>query len=329
MTMTALPVPADQSPAAELLLDMPGNPVPENAMAGFTPGFDGRRLRYALFGPTARPLSGTVVVLPGRNECIEKYYETARHLAGRGLGTAILDWRGQGGSERLIRDPARGYVDSFSHYVADLDRFFGDIVLPDCRGPYYVLGHSMGALVALLAAPGLTNRIERMVLCAPLLELASSRLSRASLARLCGLLFGLGFGTMYLNGRPRRPQERPFSLNRLTSDPERYQRNIDIVTARPALGLGGPTVAWLRAAFIAIETVTDPQFMARLRIPTLFLAAGRDEVVSTHAIEAYASQLRCGSVLTFDGARHELLQEADIYREQCLAAIDAFIPGTG
>ena len=29
-----------------------------------------------------------------------------------------------------------------------------------------------------------------------------------------------------------------------------------------------------------------------------------------------------------DGARHEILQEADIYREQLLAAFDAFIPGT-
>ncbi|MEP4420111.1 MAG: alpha/beta hydrolase, partial [Nitratireductor sp.] len=28
------------------------------------------------------------------------------------------------------------------------------------------------------------------------------------------------------------------------------------------------------------------------------------------------------------GARHELLQEADIYREQLLAAFAAFVPGT-
>ena len=39
--------------------------------------------------------------------------------------------------------------------------------------------------------------------------------------------------------------------------------------------------------------------------------------------------MRSGSLLTIDGARHEILQEADIYREQFLAAFDAFIPGTG
>ena len=45
-------------------------------------------------------------------------------------------------------------------------------------------------------------------------------------------------------------------------------------------------------------------------------------------MEAYARHLRLGSLLMIDGARHEILQEADIYREQLLAAFDAFIPGT-
>jgi lysophospholipase len=37
--------------------------------------------------------------------------------------------------------------------------------------------------------------------------------------------------------------------------------------------------------------------------------------------------LRLSSLLTIDGARHEILQEADFYREQFLAAFDAFVPG--
>jgi hypothetical protein len=57
-------------------------------------------------------------------------------------------------------------------------------------------------------------------------------------------------------------------------------------------------------------------------------AAGADMVVSTRAIERYATGLRAASLLTIDGARHELLQEADIYREQLLAAFAAFVPGT-
>ena len=33
-------------------------------------------------------------------------------------------------------------------------------------------------------------------------------------------------------------------------------------------------------------------------------------------------------MVTIDGARHEILQEADIYREQFWAAFDAFVPGS-
>ncbi|TIM62928.1 MAG: alpha/beta hydrolase, partial [Mesorhizobium sp.] len=35
-----------------------------------------------------------------------------------------------------------------------------------------------------------------------------------------------------------------------------------------------------------------------------------------------------GSLLVIDGARHEILQETDFYREQFFAAFDAFIPGS-
>ena len=85
----------------------------------------------------------------------------------------------------------------------------------------------------------------------------------------------------------------------------------------------------MRAACIAGERVRDPDFLARLHIPILIAAAGNDTVVKTSAIEYFARRLRLGSLITIDGAKHELLQEADVYREQLFAAIDTFlVPGT-
>ena len=57
-------------------------------------------------------------------------------------------------------------------------------------------------------------------------------------------------------------------------------------------------------------------------------AAGRDQVVSTAAIEDVAVRLRAGSHLIVAGARHELMMEQDRYRAQFWAAFDAFVPGT-
>lgn len=308
--------------------EVPGNPVPENARCGFFAARDGKKIRYALFGATSRPLKGTVLLLGGRNEAIEKYFETIRDLASRGFGVATLDWRGQGASDRLIRNPVKGYVDSFQDYVLDLETFFAEIILPDCRGPFHVLGHSTGGLVALLASPAMINRIHRMVLCVPLLALAGFPSSMTTVRRTAAFFYNLGLGTMYLGGGSRPRETAPFENNPLTSDKARYRRNCLLYETYPQLALGGPTVAWIHAACLASERVQDPEFIAGMRIPILFVAAGADTVVSTRAIETYARRLKSGAVLTIDGARHEVLQEADFYREQLLAAFDAFVPGT-
>ncbi len=305
-----------------------GNPMPEKASGGYFTARDGIKLRYGIFGAVARPLKGTVVLLPGRNECIEKYFETARNLSERGFATAIMDWRGQGGSDRLMRDRQRGHVTSFQDYVRDLDQYFEDVVLPDCRGPYYILAHSTGALIALLATPSLINRVQRMVLAAPFLSYKGVPFSIRTVYRLTTFLCYLGLGKMYGAWGPRPRRTPPFATNRLTTDIVRYQRNTGIYETFPHLALGGPTIGWIRAAAQAALRVKEPEFITRIQIPVMFVGAGADDIVSNHEISDYARRLRGGSILTIIGARHELLQEADIFREQLLAAFDAFVPGT-
>jgi lysophospholipase len=300
------------------------NPLPEGGQSGHVTGFDGIRCRYALFPHRGSRPRGTAILLQGRNECIEKYFETVRDLQRLGFGAALIDWRGQGGSDRLLRDPRRGHVDGFLDYVGDLERFFSEVVLPDCRGPYHILAHSTGALVALLAAPRLVNRVDRTVLCAPLLEFAGTGMSPASVERLAGTLYALGLGTMTMGGRTRRLAPAALAQSVLTSDPRRHARNAALFEAHPELFLGGPTVGWVRAAALAARAVRAPEFLAALRMPILIVAAGADRVVSTAAAERYGRALRTGSCVTIDGARHEILQEQDRYREQLLAAFDAF-----
>jgi lysophospholipase len=118
----------------------------------------------------------------------------------------------------------------------------------------------------------------------------------------------------------------PFRGNVLTSDPVRFARNGAITAAHPELGLGPPSAAWLHSVCVAAEKVMQMEFAAQIHVPILFVAAGADRVVSTRAIEDYSRRLRSGSLLVIDGARHEILQEADFYREQFLAAFKAFLP---
>lgn len=318
----------DKATMPDIIHDTPDNPKPEGGIAGMLATADGRRLRYAHFRAASRPLKGTVIILQGRNECIEKYYETIADLLQLGLGVATFDLRGQGGSDRVLPDAERGHISDFLHYAADIDPFFRQVVLPDCRGPYYVLAHSTGALVALLAMPALTNRVERMVLSSPFLGLPDGRVTAHNARRIAGLMHGFGLGTAYLDGGPRKREPTPFMGNVLTSDPVRYTRNNDIYRWYPEFALGGVTASWVHAAARAISLVTAPEYLAALSIPVLVVAAGAERVVDPFATERFGQRLRAGGIVTIDGARHELMQEADFFREQFLAAFNAFIPGS-
>lgn len=312
----------------DLLFATPGNPLPDHASAGMLTMRDGKRIRYGHFRTAVRPHRGTVIVLTGRNECIEKYFETVRDLQARGFEVVVSDWRGQGNSDRIHRDRERGHIRDFNHYVDDLDALFMQVVLPDCRAPFTMLAHSTGGLIALLATPRLINRVRRMVLSAPFIALAGYTTTMPAVSRTANLLFWLGLGGRYLGSGPKPREAAPFETNTVTSDPERYRRNQAIYAEHPELALGGPTAAWVRASCRAAAAIQEQGFVQRIQIPTLLVAAGADTIVSTRATELYARRLRSGSILTIDRAKHELLQERDIFRDQFFAAFDAFVPGT-
>ena len=310
------------------LVSIPANPVPDNFVTGILKTPDGVSLRFARWQPPAGR-RGTVCILQGRSEWIEKYFETVRDLHTRGFAVATLDWRGQGLSERALSDRRKGYVRNFSEYDTDLETFMREIVLPDCPPPIFAIGHSTGASVLIRAAHRGHRWFDRMVLIAPLIALGGVDYARGTGAIIVRALNLAGFGTMYV---PKTDtsiiESRPFVGNILTSDPVRYARNAAILEAEPALALGAPTVAWTDAAFRAMRRLRERSYPARIRQPILIVAGGNDAVVSNTAIEDFASLLRAGSELVVVGAQHELLMEQDRFRSQFWAAFDAFVPGT-
>ena len=318
----------EDSPTDEYLFATPGNPIPEGTKSGIVVTPDDIKIRYARWEPHIHPSKGTVVILHGRTECIEKYFETIEDLRHRGFGVLTFDWRGQGGSSRLLRDRRKGHVENFNQYLTDLETVLTEIALPDCKPPHYIMGHSTGGLVALMAAPALTNRIRRMVLAAPLLALNSLPIRQSRLQSILGALTFFGLGRLNL-ARDRSPEnQRQFLSNKLTSDTARFERNRRIVETHEDLQVSYPTIAWVFAACRAMARVNAPGYSNAIGIPTLMISAGNDPIVSPMAVELFGRQMRSGAFLTISGSKHEILHERDIYREQFLAAFDAFVPGT-
>ena len=123
----------------------------------------------------------------------------------------------------------------------------------------------------------------------------------------------------------RPASEATFPNNPLTGDLIRYMRMVDVIRANPALEITSPTIRWVASAMGAMAEAGRDDFPGRIKVPLLMLAAARDEVVSTAAIEQLGLRLRTGRHVVIAGARHELFMETDIIRGQVFAAFDAFI----
>jgi lysophospholipase len=308
------------------LVDIPSNPVPRQAVCDTLKTPDGLELRFARWPANRSPVKGTVIILQGRTEFIEKYFETVIDLRRRGFAVATYDARGQGGSSRLLRNARKGHVRDFADHVNDLELLLQEVILPDCPPPYYVLAHSTGASVALLAAERVSSQIERMVLTAPLVALR--RGAPPFLARSTGFLMHFGLGEAFAAGSgPKLIQAQPFEGNLVTSDPTRYARALAVIEAEPSLGIGGATIGWLNAAMRASCRMAEPDFPETVAVPVLIALAGSEQIVSNQASEALSRRLKMAAHLRIPGARHEILMEQNVFRDQFWVAFDAFIKG--
>ena len=132
-------------------------------------------------------------------------------------------------------------------------------------------------------------------------------------------------GAYVVGGSDRLESTYPFEGNPLTSDHERWLRTKMVLDVAPQLGLGSPTVGWLKAALRSCSRISHPYYPSQINVPLLIFAASDDTVVSTPAIEAFAVRVKVASCILMPGSRHEILQENDSVRTRFWAAFDAYL----
>lgn len=270
---------------------------------------DGTRLRLAIWpaGP-----KGMVAVFPGRTEVIEKYAAVVADLVARGYGAIVIDWRGQGLSDRLPGKPLLGDIADFALFQRDVAvlRAVLDETAPDA--PRFVLAHSMGGCIALRALlNGFPARA--VAFSAPMWGLRLSKTTRRAVVAMTAVL---GLARMDLREVPGagiefRLWENPFDNNELTTDAGRYAWMQEHVLAHPELRLGAPSLRWLVAALA--ETTVLAQLSAP-DIPAFCGLGTREMLVSSEVIEARMADWPGGTLAIYEGALHELMMERDAIR---------------
>lgn len=304
---------------------------PEGGEAGFYRARTGRRIRYCFWPARWKRPRGTVFLLPGRAEFIEKHYETVADLLDRGFAVLAFDWRNQGLSGRPLGDPQRHHVRDFRVLADDLTDLIGLKAATRWPQPWYALAHSMGAFVFLKFLESDPEKGEaafrKAVLVSPMLGLDFSpfgeRLGKFLIRR------GLARDKHEQFAPLQRPygkwRKSAFAQRRLTSDPGRFEDEHWQIERNPQLAVGGVTYGWLEAATRGLEELFASDLPETNRLPVLFVLAGQDRVVDVSAAQAFIKRMRRATSVLLKDARHEILKERDEIRDTFWKLFDNFI----
>ena len=291
---------------------------PEGGHALWLTAEDGVRLRVAVWPQGSK---GTVLILPGRTECVEKYGRTAADLGHRGYASLAVDWRGQGLSDRLAMMPMMGHVARFTDYQRDLRAVSAALAHLQLPQPLFLLAHSMGGTIGLRALMD-GFPVQAAAFTAPMWGIRIAPSLRplawaiATGARAAGRGLSLAPGTnltCYLSMAP-------FEGNLLTTDAEMYGWMKSHVLLHPELGLGGPTLQWLHEALLEcrrLRAAPSP------KVPAVVFLGTQEKIVTVQDIHRRMGRWQGGTLEIVPKAEHEVLMETPAIRARAFDRIAA------
>lgn len=297
---------------------------PESGQAYWIETEDDVRIRVGVWRPEGET-KGTIFVFPGRTEYIEKYGRTASELHRLGYATFLIDWRGQGHSDRATKDPRTGHVDRFLDYQNDVKAMVkaGDAL--ELPKPWYLLGHSMGACIGARAiAQGLP--VTKCAFTSPMWGINLSAPKRFAAWPLSWAYKALGKGDTYTPGTKGESYVlvTPFEENRLTQDSDMYQYYIKHVTTLTDLQIGAPSFGWFWGALKETKSISK---WSAPSIPCVVFCGPDDALVDVKSVRDRVSQWPTGTLHMIESSRHDMLCEIPEIRNDVIRKIDDLFGG--
>lgn len=285
---------------------------PEDGAAFWLTTSDGVRIRMGAWNMKAE--RGTVLLLPGRSEYVEKYGRAAADLARRGFATVSIDWRGQGLADRLQPNPALGHVGRFPDYQRDIAAVMEQVKALGLPRPFFLLAHSMGGCIGLRSLhDGLP--VDAVAFTAPMWGIQMAPALRPVAWTLSSVSRPLRFSHRFAPGQVPEPYviRVTFEENHLTRDEEMFEWMRAHVTSDQRLGLGGASLQWLNAALLEMRTLArrpPPD------LPALTYLGTREAVVDPANIYDRMAAWPGGRLEIIEGAEHEIMMETPTIRDR-------------
>jgi lysophospholipase len=300
--------------------------IPEAARESVWHAADGHPLRRIDWPGAQSAVRGSILFLPGRGDCYEKYLESLEQWHREGWRVTASDWRGQAGSGRLGKDAVTGHIDDFSTWIDDLSHIWRQWV-NEVPGPHVLAGHSMGGHLIMRALVEARVAPDAVFLSAPMLGMQGPPLPLPMLHGVAAMMTKVGEPTRQAWKWSEKPGELPAErANLLTHDPDRYHDEQWWREARPELVMGPASWRWVERAYASCRKLEEAGALEGVRVPVLIVSTSSDKLVSHAANVRAAKRLPNGRLVTFGAeAHHEILREVDEVRDRVMHEIAMFL----
>ena len=273
------------------------------------PGDNGRSLFTSTF--TADHPRGTVLIVHGFTENVDKYAEVIHSLLVNGFCVLAYDQRGHGRSWRAdgVQDISLTHVDRFEEYVSDME-IVCDGLLSAMPKPWLLFAHSMGGAVSSLYLEKGNVPFERAALCAPMIAPNRGGIPFHAARAIClaGKLAGKAKGRMPTSQPYSGPEN--FDTSCATGR-ERFDWYEALRVATPAFQNNGPSFNWTLEALNVTAKLLSPGAPERIAIPVRLYTAERDESVLPEFQKRFIARVPHGERVFVKAAKHEIYRSED------------------